>query len=187
MAFSFKNFFGGSDDDEEEYEDDGYQGAQSAGTTGEAGQASLNQNQSSTYSQNLHGYQNQNQQSYGYSTNSQNNNYRQQSRMSAVNSSAQTNNSVKIDSHIALFVPKVFSDAKTIVNQLLLHEAVIVNFSAIDSTQSSKIVDFVAGAIYAVEGSIEKISDDIWLIAPNNYAVSGSGSAAGSMGQNARF
>ncbi len=108
--------------------------------------------------------------------------------MSAVNSSTQSaNNSAKIDSHIALFVPKVFSDAKTIVNQLLLHEAVIVNFSAIDETQSSKIVDFVAGAIYAVEGSIEKISDEIWLIAPNNYAVSGSGSAANSMGQNARF
>ncbi|MFT8324696.1 cell division protein SepF [Oenococcus sicerae] len=179
MAFSFKSFFGGADDDEEEYEDSNYEqqpeqrrqpvnNTQQQGPNGSA--------------QNFNGYKGQ-QNSYGYEGG-----YRQQPKMSAVNSSTQTaSNSTKIDSHIALFVPKVFSDAKTIVNQLLLHEAVIVNFSAIDDTQSSKIVDFVAGAIYAVEGSIEKISDDIWLIAPNNYAVSGSGSAANSVGQNARF
>ncbi|MFT8470674.1 MAG: cell division protein SepF [Oenococcus sp.] len=175
MAFSFKSFFGGADDDEKEYEDANYeqQPAQAQRNPNPQAQTATAQN-----SANYQGRGN-----YGYS-----NEYRQQPRMSAVGSSTQNNNnSAKIDSHIALFVPKVFSDAKTIVNQLLLHEAVIVNFSAIDSTQSSKIVDFVAGAIYAVEGSIEKISDDIWLIAPNNYAVSGSGSAADAMGQNARF
>ncbi|AZZ61588.1 cell division protein SepF [Oenococcus sp. UCMA 16435] len=177
MAFSFKSFFGGADDDEEEYEDSGYEQQPNQGH-----QQPVNPQQQNPSGQS-YSNQNQSQSGFGY-----NNGYRQQPKMSAVNSSTQsTNNSAKIDSHIALFVPKVFSDAKTIVNQLLLHEAVIVNFSAIDETQSAKIVDFVAGAIYAVEGSIEKISDEIWLIAPNNYAVSGSGSAANSMGQNARF
>ncbi|ABJ57038.1 cell division protein SepF [Oenococcus oeni] len=180
MAFSFKSFFGGADDEEEEYEDSGYEQQPNQGQ-----QQPVNSQQQNTSNQSYSGYNNQNQNRNGFAYD---NGYRQQPKMSAVNSSTQSaNNSAKIDSHIALFVPKVFSDAKTIVNQLLLHEAVIVNFSAIDETQSAKIVDFVAGAIYAVEGSIEKISDEIWLIAPNNYAVSGSGSAANSMGRNARF
>ncbi len=182
MAFSFKKFFSGVDDSNQynsEYDDQEYANRQNFNhrPSQDQGVGSQNQKTFSPGSKN-------NKIDSNYSYTKGKNNYQHSDSFS--DDTSKTNDSPEVNSHIDLFVPKVFSDAKTIVNQLLLHEAVIVNFSAIEKDQSSKIVDFVAGAIYAVEGSIEKISNNIWLIAPNNYSVSGSGSALNSVGQTGR-
>ncbi|CAK8054199.1 cell division protein SepF [Eupransor demetentiae] len=75
---------------------------------------------------------------------------------------------------IALFEPKVYSDSRAIVSQILGGEAVIVNFTQIDESQAKRILDFLGGAAYAVNGEIERIGQSIFLVTPDSFEISGS-------------
>ncbi|CAM3137592.1 cell division protein SepF [Leuconostoc rapi] len=77
------------------------------------------------------------------------------------------------NSKIALFEPKVYSDSRAIASQILGGEAVIVNFTQIDEAQAKRILDFLGGAIYAVNGEIERIGQSIFLVTPATFEISG--------------
>ncbi|CAH1854358.1 cell division protein SepF [Convivina praedatoris] len=79
-----------------------------------------------------------------------------------------------ISSKIALFEPKVYSDSRAIASQVLGGEAVIVNFTQIDEGQAKRILDFLGGSVYAVDGEIERIGQSIFLVTPNTFEISGS-------------
>ncbi|BBM23080.1 cell division protein SepF [Lactiplantibacillus plantarum] len=50
-----------------------------------------------------------------------------------------------VNSKIALFEPKIYSDVKEIATQLLKNQAVIVNFDHVDDEMARRIVDFLTG------------------------------------------
>ena len=77
------------------------------------------------------------------------------------------------NSKIALFEPKVYSDSRAIASQILGGEAVIVNFTQIDEAQAKRILDFLGGTVYAVNGEIERIGQSIFLVTPNTFEISG--------------
>ncbi|WP_294974621.1 cell division protein SepF [uncultured Leuconostoc sp.] len=77
------------------------------------------------------------------------------------------------NSKIALFEPKVYSDSRAIASQILGGEAVVVNFTQIDEAQAKRILDFLGGAIYAVNGEIERIGQSIFLVTPATFEISG--------------
>ena len=77
------------------------------------------------------------------------------------------------NSKIALFEPKVYSDSRAIASQILGGEAVIVNFTQIDEAQAKRILDFLGGAVYAVNGEIERIGQSIFLVTPDTFELSG--------------
>lgn len=79
-----------------------------------------------------------------------------------------------VNSKIALFEPKIYSDVKEIASQLLKNQAVIVNFDHVDDDMACRIVDFLTGTVFAINGEIERIGDEIFLCIPENYEVSGS-------------
>lgn len=76
-------------------------------------------------------------------------------------------------SKIALYEPRIYSDAKAIVTQILDGEAVIVNFGSIDEGQAKRIVDFMMGASFAVDGDVQRIGETIFLVTPHNFEISG--------------
>lgn len=78
---------------------------------------------------------------------------------------------------IVLFAPKAYSDVKEITDNLLANQAVIVNFSTIDDAQAKRIVDFLTGAVFAINGEIQRVDDAIFLVTPPNYVISGEVSA----------
>lgn len=80
----------------------------------------------------------------------------------------QTNNG-----KIALFEPRIYGDAKDITNRLLEGQAAIVNFTQMDPTIARKTVDFLNGAVFAIDGEIKRIGEQIFLCTPRNVEVSG--------------
>lgn len=82
-----------------------------------------------------------------------------------------------VSSKIALFEPRIYSDVKEIAAQLLKNQAVIINFDHVDDAMARRIVDFLTGTVYAINGEIERIGDEIFLCIPENYEVSGSTTA----------
>ena len=68
--------------------------------------------------------------------------------------------------------PTSFEQSEEICNYLKERKSVIVNLEYVNKDIARRIVDFVSGAVHAVDGHIQKISNSIFLIAPTNYEIS---------------
>jgi len=77
-------------------------------------------------------------------------------------------------SQIALFEPRIFSDAKEAAKQIIAGQAVILNFERIDDEQTKRIVDFLSGTLFAIDGSIEEVGTHIFLCTPKSFEINGS-------------
>ncbi|MHC9532852.1 cell division protein SepF [Dellaglioa sp. BT-FLS60] len=74
---------------------------------------------------------------------------------------------------INLFEPRIYSDVKDMATHLLQNQAIVVNFQKMDDVQSKRIVDFLSGTVFAVNGTIQRIGDNIFLCTPNSFIVEG--------------
>jgi len=80
-----------------------------------------------------------------------------------------SNNNMKV----VIFQPKEFNETAEIVDNLKNRKPVIINLEEIDADLARKIFDFCSGALYALDGQIQKVSKGIFILAPNNVDVSG--------------
>ena len=68
--------------------------------------------------------------------------------------------------------PTVFEQSEEICGYLKERKSVIVNLEYVNKDVARRIVDFISGAVHALDGHIQKISNSIFLIAPTNYEIS---------------
>jgi len=69
--------------------------------------------------------------------------------------------------------PVSLEDARDISEHLKSKKPVIVNLEEIEKETAQRIVDFLSGTVYALNGNIQKISGEILIIAPNNVDIMG--------------
>lgn len=74
---------------------------------------------------------------------------------------------------IMLFEPRVFSDAKQIATRLLNGQAAIINFQRMDESQIHRVVDFLSGIVFAIDGEIKRLGEEIFLCTPEDYEIEG--------------
>lgn len=74
---------------------------------------------------------------------------------------------------VVLFRPIGFSDAVKAANDLRERKAVIVNLENLDKTIARRVVDFLSGCSYALDGSVKKIAAGTYLFCPHNMDVAG--------------
>lgn len=67
--------------------------------------------------------------------------------------------------------PTTFEQAATICDLLKQKKSVIVNLEYVNKDVARRIVDVISGAVHALDGHIQKISNSIFLIAPYNYDI----------------
>lgn len=72
---------------------------------------------------------------------------------------------------VIIVEPKVFEDSEGIAAHLRDSRPVVVNFENTDQAVSERIVDFVSGATYVLDGRFEKIGTRIFICTPMNIAV----------------
>ncbi|MDD3593906.1 MAG: cell division protein SepF [Candidatus Gastranaerophilales bacterium] len=68
--------------------------------------------------------------------------------------------------------PKSFDDALSIAKNLIERKTVVLNVEMLDSEQSQRVVDFLAGATHALEGHQQRIGDGVFIFTPNNVNIS---------------
>lgn len=78
-----------------------------------------------------------------------------------------------INKKIMLFEPSIFSDVKVIASRLLSGEAAVINFQKMDDQQAHRVVDFLSGVIFAIDGEISRVGDKIFLCTPREFTVEG--------------
>ncbi len=74
---------------------------------------------------------------------------------------------------VVLFHARVFDDAAKAADELRKRKAVILNMENVDKSVTCRVVDFLAGAAYALDGSVKKIAQCTYLFCPHNMAVVG--------------
>ena len=69
--------------------------------------------------------------------------------------------------------PQTFNEAQIVADFLKEGKTIVVNLEGIEIGQAQRIIDFIGGASFAVDGSLKAISNNIFIVAPGNIEVSG--------------
>jgi cell division inhibitor SepF len=73
---------------------------------------------------------------------------------------------------ITTFVPAKYNDAKEIGENFRQNVPVIMNLTEMDDESAKRLVDFAAGLTFGLHGSLEKVTNKVFLLSPSNVTVS---------------
>lgn len=73
---------------------------------------------------------------------------------------------------VVVIQPKSLDDSQQIANCLKEKRPVVINFEGVDDQLYRRILDFVSGTTYALDGNVNSISTRVWLFSPKNVNVS---------------
>lgn len=77
-------------------------------------------------------------------------------------------------SKVVLCEPRTYGEVSEIADHVVNRRSVVINLERVDHTQAKRIVDFLSGTVYAVNGDIQKLGAHTFLCTPENVEVSGS-------------
>ena len=72
---------------------------------------------------------------------------------------------------VVISQPSTFEQSEEICEHLKEKKSVILNLEYVNKDVARRIIDFVGGAAYALDGNMQKISNAIFLVAPFNYEI----------------
>ena len=72
---------------------------------------------------------------------------------------------------VIVIEPKTFDDAQQVANCLREKRPVVINFENTDGDDARRIIDFISGTTYALNGEIKKVGHDVFFCAPSNVNV----------------
>ncbi len=74
---------------------------------------------------------------------------------------------------VVILQPESFEKARDITEHLKNRKPVVVNVEGLEKNHAQRIVDFLSGSVYALNGNIQRVSQGIFLIAPQNVDILG--------------
>lgn len=74
---------------------------------------------------------------------------------------------------VVLFHPANFNDTSTAADHLRNKKAVIVNMENVDKAMARRVVDFLSGCAYALDGKVKKVAQSTYLFCPHNMEIYG--------------
>ena len=74
-------------------------------------------------------------------------------------------------SEVMFYEPKVYEDSLNISTNLRGGSPVIVNLKHLDPAEGTRLIDFVCGTAYAIDGHMMKIGESIFLFTPSSIAI----------------
>jgi len=77
------------------------------------------------------------------------------------------------NSKVVLCEPQSYDEVQEIADNILSKRSIVINLQQVDSYQAKRIVDFLSGTVYAVNGDIQKLGLATFLCTPENVDVSG--------------
>jgi len=77
------------------------------------------------------------------------------------------------EQEVVLFRPGSFNDTSKAADDLRNRRAVIVNMENVDKAMARRVVDFLSGCVYALDGDVKKIAQSAYLFCPHNMDIVG--------------
>jgi cell division inhibitor SepF len=73
---------------------------------------------------------------------------------------------------VHLVAPRAFNDAKQIADRFKAQIPVIINLQSADTELSKRLIDFASGLTYALDGSMQRVADKVFLLTPRDVELS---------------
>ncbi|WP_396837176.1 cell division protein SepF [Mobilicoccus sp.] len=83
--------------------------------------------------------------------------------------------------------PRTYNEAKKIGETFREGTPIIMNLSDLDDADAKRLVDFAAGLVFGLQGTIERVTNKVFLLSPVNLEVTSSESAEGSRARRGVF
>lgn len=96
-----------------------------------------------------------------------------QGRVVDFNSRPQRSENYRGKSEVYVIRPQEISEAQTVADCLKQGKTIVVNMEGVELAPAQRIIDFIGGACYAIDGTLQAISANIFIAAPNSIEVSG--------------
>lgn len=80
---------------------------------------------------------------------------------------ASTNANVKV----MIYEPKEYDEVTKMIEELKDRKIIVINMLGLEQDLKSNVFHCLSGAVYALEGSMQKVAKDIFVIAPSNIEV----------------
>lgn len=74
---------------------------------------------------------------------------------------------------VCVIKPNNMDDSREITETLLTGRTVILNLEGLDLEDAQRIIDFISGATFAIDGNLQMISNSIFLVTPAHVDISG--------------
>lgn len=88
-----------------------------------------------------------------------------------------TSKIVKLSSHkdteVVVIKPTSLDDSQYITSELKLGNPVVLNFEELEIELAQRIIDFVSGACFAINGNLRAVNKVIFIVAPPNVDIVG--------------
>ena len=92
---------------------------------------------------------------------------------SPVGFSGQVLNMNSSKQEVVLFHAKTFDDTAKAADDLRSHKAIILNMENVDKTLTRRVVDFLSGCVYALDGNVKKIAQATYIFCPHGIDIVG--------------
>lgn len=191
MFDKFKEFIG-IDDNYDDYDEDQayYEEEEEEDLTNRESYASLLDDNKSSFDSNIKTYESEysgssSSDSYNYSSDYLDNNYssndykktsssyqRPSKRGDRAGSMTDNNFTSRSSLRISIQEPLDYEqDAPSVINDIINKKVVVLNLEMVDADMRRRIFDFVSGAVYALDGTVEKVTKGIFVITPNGVEI----------------
>lgn len=84
-----------------------------------------------------------------------------------------SNRKPNVSMEVCVIKPASVDDSREICETLLSGRTVILNLEGLDLEIAQRIIDFISGSAFAINGNLQKISNYIFLVTPTNVDISG--------------
>ncbi len=74
---------------------------------------------------------------------------------------------------IVVLKPKCFNNSTQIADELRKKRPVIVDVGALDPEEARRIIDFISGTVYGIDGKLQKITSGIFVATPSRVDIMG--------------
>lgn len=78
-----------------------------------------------------------------------------------------------LDMQLIVCKPSSGDDCTSLIDDLKTRKPIVLNIESLELEEQRRIFEFVKGAVYALGGSIQKVSKGIFIIAPSNVKICG--------------
>ena len=87
--------------------------------------------------------------------------------------SINSRNNNRSNGTVRVIKPQEFNEAQMVTDYLKEGDSIVINMEGIEVHAAQRIIDFIGGACYALNGSLQAISANIFIAAPQNIDVTG--------------
>lgn len=100
--------------------------------------------------------------------------YRKEDRPFKRNNVVSLRGSKNIQMKVSIREPLTYEDGKVILDDIMEGKTVVLNLEMLEVDKKTQIFYFVSGGVYSLDGSIQNVTKDIYVLAPKDVEIDGS-------------